>query len=283
MQLGEFRVDVISGGRFKIDGGTLFGVVPKALWNRRLEADSENRVPQGANCLLVDTGRERIVIDTGYGDKLNEKQRRILAAQSGNPIREELDTIGASPESIDFVILSHLHFDHAGGCTALVEGGSPRAAFPNAQYVVQRREWMVATANLPELKGVYPVEDLLPLADAQRLWLIDGPTDIAPGIRALPTGGHSVGHQAVQITSGGEGGIYLGDLCPTSHHLPVRWGLAYDLDVLETRRQKSILLSTITDHDWVAFFAHDPHLTHTRLRRDEKRDFAVKESFPINR
>lgn len=276
LPLGEIRIQVVSGGRFVMDGGTMFGVVPKALWSRRAPPDENNCLRQETNCLLVETGQHRILIDTGYGSKLAEKQRTILAAEPGNPLCENLHRLGTAPEEIDLVILSHLHFDHAGGATTLDQGGRPRPTFPHAQYVVQRREWMLATAELPELEGAYQLENLLPLRDSGQLRLIDGSVEIVAQLHAILTGGHTPGHQAILIEEGNEAAVYLGDLCPSHHHLRVRWGTSYDLDVLELRRQKRELLTTIARHNWWACFDHDVDVSCARIQPDEDRDFCLK-------
>jgi glyoxylase-like metal-dependent hydrolase (beta-lactamase superfamily II) len=275
MQLGDIQLQVVSGGRFKMDGGAMFGVVPKALWSRYVQADDQNRVPQAANCLLVDTGRNKVLIDTGYGGKFSAREKQIYAAEQGSPLIDSLAQVGVAPGDIDTVILSHLHFDHAGGATELNADGRLHPTFPNAEYVVQRREWMLATADLPELRGSYPPENLLPLRDAGCLRLIDGDVEIVPGIRSIVTGGHTPAHQALLVENGDEAAVYLAELCPTVAHLPIRWGMSYDLDVLQLRRKKSELLAVIADHEWYAFFDHDSQTTHARLARHERRDFEI--------
>jgi glyoxylase-like metal-dependent hydrolase (beta-lactamase superfamily II) len=275
MQLGHFRLEVVSGGRFRMDGGAMFGVVPKTLWSRYAEPDDRNRIPQAANCLLVDTGRNKVLIDTGYGGKLSEKEKRIYAAEQGSPLIDSLAQIGVAPDEIDTVVLSHLHFDHAGGGTESNADELGKPTFSNAEYVVQRREWMLATADLPELRGTYPSQNLLPLRDADCLRLIDGDVEIVPGIHSIVTGGHTPAHQSVLVESGGCAAVYLAELCPTTAHLPIRWGMSYDLDVVQLRRKKWELLARIVDQGWWAFFDHDPQTTHARLARHNKRDFEV--------
>jgi glyoxylase-like metal-dependent hydrolase (beta-lactamase superfamily II) len=278
LQLGRFTVQVVSGGRFRMDGGTMFGVVPRVLWSKYAEADEDNMLPQATNCLLVETEQTKVLIDTGYGGKLTEKQRTQLGAQEGAPLVTSLTRIGVAPDDIDIVVLSHLHFDHVGGGTQRTDSGTIEATFPRAEYVVQRREWMLATAELPELRGAYPLENLLPLRTPGRLRLLDGNVEIAPGIHALVTSGHTPGHQSILIESQAGAAVYLGDLCPTAAHLPPRWGTSYDLDVLQLRRSKTELLGKIADEGWWAFFDHDHQITHARLRRDDKRDFAIADS-----
>ncbi|MGH7201324.1 MAG: MBL fold metallo-hydrolase [Planctomycetaceae bacterium] len=278
MKLGQFELTTISGGRFSIDGGTMFGVVPKTLWNRVVPADEGNFIPQATNCVLVRTGRQTMLIDTGYGSKLDEKQRRIFRSEEGGPLLDSLASKGVTPEEIDVVVLSHLHFDHAGGATRRDESGKLVPTFPNAEYVAQRREWETASADLPELRGAYPQENFLPLAETGQLRLIEGDGEILPGFRARVTGGHTTFHMAIVIESDGETAVYLGDICPMWGHLPTLWCMAYDVDLLETRRVKPRLLGEIADSGWLALSDHDAQHAAARIRRDEKRDFAVSDA-----
>lgn len=278
MQLGQFELITISGGRYRIDGGTMFGVVPRLLWERQFEVDDQHRIAQCTHCLLVRTGQQNILIDTGYGSKLPDKQRRHISSEPGNPLLDSLSEQGFSADQIDVVVFSHLHFDHAGGATELAADGSLKLAFPNAEFVVQRREWANATAGYPELRGAYQDENLLPLRDSGRLRLIDGDVEIVPGLRALVTGGHTEGHQAIVISSEGQTAVYVGDVCATWRHLPVLWCLGYDVHMQQTRRAKAELLGRIADSDWWAYAPHDPDQAVVKLRRDSRKDFAIRES-----
>ena len=273
--LGHFQLSTISGGTYRADGGTLFGVVPKALWSRRMPADEKNQVPQHTNCLLVQTGVRTILIDTGYGSKLSEKQQRNYCAEAGEPLDRSLSAMDIPFDQIDTVILTHLHFDHAGGATRFDEDGQLQPVFPNAEFVVQRREWVEATAGFPELRRVYPQENLLPLKESGQLRLVDGDTEIVPGIHAIVTGGHTVGHQVLLIENAGESAIYLADLCPTAHHLPTSWGMAYDVDMLQLRRKKPEVLGWVVENDGLALFDHDPEIAAAKLERDKKLGFVV--------
>lgn len=279
MRLGDFELTTVSGGSYRIDGGTMFGIIPKALWSRVFPCDENNNILQATNCVLVRGHGRTVLIDTGYGDKLPEKMRRNLHTEDGDPLGASLAAIGVSKADIDTVILSHLHFDHAGGATALNEQGALVPAFPNAEFVVQRGEWEQATAGHIELKNAYPQENILPLGEHGVLRLVEGDVEIVPGIRALVTGGHTDRHQALVIESGGKTAVYLGDLCATTRHMPMLWGMAYDVDPLHTRRFKPQLLGRIADAGWLALFDHDPDIAAARLRRDERREFAVAEGF----
>jgi glyoxylase-like metal-dependent hydrolase (beta-lactamase superfamily II) len=279
MRLGQLELTILSGGHYRIDAGTMFGVVPKVLWERVSPPAEDNTIPQATNCVLVESGGggRRVLIDTGYGSKLSEKQRKIFQAEAGDPLLASLAARGLTPEDIDVVILSHLHFDHAGGATRVAADGRLVPTFPNAEYVAQRLEWVNATAEFPELVAAYPLENLLPLREAGQLRLIDGDVEIVPGIRALVTGGHTLGHMALVIESAGETAVFLGDLCPSWGHLPTLWCMSYDVDLLQVRRMKPKLLGEIADRGWLALCDHDPDHAAARLRRDERRDFAVAE------
>jgi glyoxylase-like metal-dependent hydrolase (beta-lactamase superfamily II) len=277
MRLGDFELTILSGGRYRIDAGTMFGVVPKALWERVFPPAADNTIPQATNCLLVESGDRRVLIDTGYGSKLSDKQRKIFQAEPGDPLLASLAERGLTPDDIDTVILSHLHFDHAGGATKIDEAGRLVPAFPRAECVAQRLEWVNATAEFPELIAAYPLDNLLPLRDSGQLRLIDGDVEIVPGIRGIVTGGHTAGHMALVLESGGETAMFLADLCPTWRHLPTLWGMSYDVDMLQVRRMKPRLLGEIADRGWLAIVDHDPEHALARLRRDERRDFAVEE------
>jgi glyoxylase-like metal-dependent hydrolase (beta-lactamase superfamily II) len=276
-QLGDLRLTTISGGPFRLDGGAMFGVVPRPLWSRLIAPDDQNRIPLATNCVLIEAGTKKILIETGCGSKLPEKQRQIFATALGDPLVENLRQHGVEVGDIDSVILSHLHFDHAGGGTQQLPDGSLRPTFPNAEYFVQRWEWQIATGNFPELRGSYPPENLLPLQASGQLRLVDGDVEIVPGVWAEVTGGHTQGHQALLIESRGETAAFVGDLCPTTRHLPQLWGMGYDVDLLQLRRRKRDLLGRIADRGWLALWDHDPDLAAARLERDPRRDFAVAE------
>lgn len=277
--IGNWELQSVSGGRFALDGGAMFGVVPKPLWQRFTTADDRNRIPLQTNCLLARDGTHTVLIDTGYGSKLSDKEREIHAAETGVPLLKSLAAIGVSPEEIDLVVFSHLHFDHAGGGT-ICEGSDDTGqqarivpAFPNASYVAQRREWEDATSGVPELRGSYPLENLLPLQEAGCLRLIDGDEEIVPGLTAMVTGGHTAGHQALLFRSGGKTAAYLGDLCPTTAHLPSLWCMAYDVYLLDTRRRKPAVLGQAADENWLVCWDHDPITPWSRIQRDPKREF----------
>lgn len=273
--VGNWELRSVSGGRFALDGGAMFGVVPKPLWQRMTTPDDRNRIPLQTNCLLAHDGTHTVLVDTGYGGRLSEKEREINAAEPGAPLLANLAALGICPEDIDVVVFSHLHFDHAGGGTVWEEGGTGRIvpAFPKATYVAQRREWEDATSGAAELRGSYPLENLLPLQAAGCLRLIDGDEQIVPGLAAMVTGGHTAGHHALLFQSGGQTAVYLGDLCPTTAHLPTMWCMAYDVYPLDTRRRKPAVLAQAAHENWLVCWDHDPQRPWSRIERDPKREF----------
>jgi glyoxylase-like metal-dependent hydrolase (beta-lactamase superfamily II) len=278
MKLGSFELTTISGGRFWTDGGGMFGIIPKPLWSRLITTDELNRIPQGTNCVLVRTGTNTVLIDTGYGSKIPAKQLGHMLGEAGDPLVASLDAAGVKPDEIDTVILSHLHFDHAGGATRIDENGKLVDSFPNAQYIVQKEEWESATGGHVELRNAYPQENILPLAETGRLKLIEGDIEILPGIRSIVTGGHTRAQQVIVIESEGEGAMYLADACPTWRHLPQLWCMSYDEDLLQARRIKPVLLGQIADNGWWGLSDHDPDHAAARIRRDDRREFVVTES-----
>jgi glyoxylase-like metal-dependent hydrolase (beta-lactamase superfamily II) len=277
MQLGDFELISVSGGTFRLDGGAMFGVVPKVLWQKKAPPDERNRIPMATNCLVVRDGKQTVLIETGYGSKATPKERDIFELQAGNPLVEGLSRHRIAPEEIDTVLLTHLHFDHAGGAIWRDPDGTLRPTFPNARYVAQRAEWETATSGAAELEGSYPDENLLPLAEADQLELVDGDVELRPGIRARVTGGHTRGHQAMVIESGGQAAVYLGDVCPTTAHLRRMWCMGYDLFPLETRRVKPALLGQAADEGWLVFWDHDPQVIAAYLGRDDSREFVLRE------
>ena len=275
MQLGQLTLETVSGGRFRADGGTTFGVVPRALWAKVFAADDHNMIQQATNCLLIRGGDELVLIDTGYGSRLSESQRRRTSSESGDPLLESLESVGVLPEQIGTVVLTHLHYDHVGGALREDESGRVVPTFPNAVHVVQAGEFERATSGRDELRAAYSADWVTPLADAGVLELIEGDVEIRPGIRGIVTGGHTRHHQAVLIESEGQRALYIADLCPTTRHLKSLWCMGYDEELLVTRRRKSELLNRVVDDGWWVLFDHDPETAGSLLERDARGEFTV--------
>ncbi len=277
LEIGPWRLESVHGGRFWSDGGAMFGVVPRALWSRRVQPDEKNRIPSRCHCLLAQDGTHTVLIDTGYGPKCSPRMKELFSLEEGNPLLESLSQKGVEPEQITHVVLTHLHFDHAGGGTLRREDGSLVPTFPKARYVVQKAEWQVATSGAPELAGAYPQENLTPLEQHGVLELIDGPLEYLPGLWLFPTGGHTQGHQLVLISSGDQGALYPADICPSSAHLPTMWCMAFDTEVVVTRRVKHHWLTLAAQRGWWVIWDHDPQQAAARIRTDAKSEFVVTE------
>jgi glyoxylase-like metal-dependent hydrolase (beta-lactamase superfamily II) len=274
ISIGEIRLAFVSGGRLRIDGGNMFGVVPRVMWEKASPPDEQNRIELDTTCVLVRTRTSLGLIDTGYGGKASPKQRQRHNLDDGVPLARNLAVAGVAPDEIDWVILTHLHFDHAGGVTYLDEEGHLRLMFPRARYIVQRIEWEDATSNLPELAGAYP-DDFAPLEDARLLELVDGDAEVVPGITTRLTGAHTRGHQIVRIESAGDSAVCLADMCPTAAHLRTFWTMAYDQFPLAVRREKPVIVNDIVDNDRIALFSHDPNIAAARLARVSDNEWSI--------
>lgn len=275
MMLGDIELRVVSGGTFRMDGGAMFGGVPRPLWERFRDSDELGRIVLATNCLLVRTAGKTILVDTGYGAKSSEKARAHYSLETGDPLVRNLRSLGVGPEAIDLVILTHLHFDHAGGCVSSNTLGESRPTFPNAEYVVQKWEWEDANANLPELAGAYDLSDYALLRMTGQLRIVEGDAVILPGVSVARTGGHTRGHQVVRLESGENEAIYLADICPLAAHLHPLWTTAYDQYPLATRRVKLETLRVAAARRQLVIFGHEPDSGAAYIRTDTKRQFAI--------
>jgi glyoxylase-like metal-dependent hydrolase (beta-lactamase superfamily II) len=280
-QVGRLRCHTLEGGRQRLDGGAMFGVVPKPLWERKIPPDERNRIPLAMRCLLVEHPDGLVLIDTGLGNKENAKFLDIYGVENaGTPgpttLEDSLRAAGHGPEDVRWVINTHLHFDHAGGNTVKRESGAVDLAFPNAAYVVQRRELEFASTPNERIRASYLPPNFAPVTDAGRWRLVDGEVDVLPGIRVLPTPGHVPFHQAVLVSDAGEAACFLGDLVPTSAHLPAPWIMGYDLEPLVTLATKKALLPRAAAEGWQLVFEHDPVVARGRVGRDDKKGWTTE-------
>ena len=269
--VGRLKCHALEGGRQHLDGGAMFGVVPKPLWERRIPADARNRIPLALRCVLVEHDAGLILIDTGLGNKEDEKFREIYGvdnAGKNGPTRLEdaLAALGHEPADVRWVINSHLHFDHAGGNTWRDGAGAVRPSFPAATYVVQKRELEFARHTNERTAASYLKHNFDPIT----FRLVDGETEVLPGIRCLPTPGHVPYHQSILVESGGDRACFLADLVPTSAHLPLPWIMGYDLEPLVTLESKRRLYARAEAEGWLLWFEHDPVVVAGRLGRDGK-------------
>ena len=254
--LGDATLTMINGGDFRLDGGAMHGVVPKSLWSRLVSCDEHNRCTYSTNCLLVEIGGKRVLIETGNGDKFPAKLKDIYGIDHDRSVAVALRELGVEPESIDLVVLTHLHFDHVGGCTRRTASGV-EPVFPRARHVVQAAELQAALHPHERNRASYLPENLEPLQAAGLLQPVDGEAEVLPGVRVLPTPGHSRGHQSVLIDGGDEKALFLGDVVPTSVHVPLPWVMAYDLDVEATLTSKKRLYARALEERWLLLFGHD--------------------------
>jgi glyoxylase-like metal-dependent hydrolase (beta-lactamase superfamily II) len=273
MQLGEIEVRHIHGGNFYLDGGAMFGVVPKPLWEKKSPPDSRNRIRMAANSLLVRAGNKNILIETANGTKWTSKLRDIYGIQEGDPLIDSLDAAGVRPHQIQLVINTHLHFDHAGGNTKLLDGKAV-ATFPNARYIVQATELAHAANPSERDRASYFEENFLPIQESGQWHAISGDTEILPGISTVLIPGHNANIQAIKVTGGGKTMFFVADLIPTRHHIPLPWIMAYDLYPLQTLETKRKWIQTIVREGWIVVFGHDPDIPAATLHeRDSRVEF----------
>jgi glyoxylase-like metal-dependent hydrolase (beta-lactamase superfamily II) len=271
MQFGDLELIPLSDGWFRLDGGAMFGIVPKVLWERRAPADDRNRIRLGLRPLLV-RGVRTMLIDAGVGDKLDERAADIYGFERTRHLDHALAAAAVAPGDIDLVLASHLHFDHAGGFTARRADGQVWPRFPRAQYVVRRGEWEDASAPNERTRASYLAENFAPLAEAGVLQLVDEDATIMPGVRVRRTGGHTRQHQIVYIESAGRTAVFAADLVPTMAHVPEPWIMGYDLYPLETLAFKRRFLREAIEGEYLIFFEHDPDVAAGYIReRDGKK------------
>ncbi|HVF92400.1 MAG TPA: MBL fold metallo-hydrolase [Blastocatellia bacterium] len=270
MKFGSFDIETISDGTFALDGGAIFSVVPRVLWERHFAPDERNRIRLGLNSLLVSTPREKILIDTGIGRKWDERSRDRYGIADETDLLAELGKRGIAAEEIDYVINTHLHFDHAGTNT-VERDGRPVPAFPRARYVVQKGELEHAFSPHERDRASYIPADFEPVVEAGQFDLIDGEAEIVPGVRVLKVAGHNRDLQCVRVDSEGETAFFFADLLPTTAHVQPAWVMSYDLYPVETLEQKKRLVPQAMAENWVCAFYHDPRVPLGRLRQDGSR------------
>ncbi len=273
---GDWDLWVINAGRIKMDGGAMFGVVPKPLWEKCFTPDAQNRISLSLNCLLLRRNNQVILIETGFGGKVSDKQKTFYDLDESNGLHESLGQIGIKAGDISCVILTHLHQDHAGGCTKKC-GDVYIPAFPNATYFVQQGEWEDAKhADAQTMKGYRYQDVMVPLEQAGVVNLLNGNAVIGPGIRVVCTPGHTRCHQSVIVETGVETICFIGDLIPTVHHMRPIYVMAYDLFPRETFVVKQKLMAQACSEKWIVVWGHDPQWPMSRVGRIETGDY-----FPV--
>lgn len=270
MRIGPYDLFPIDTGSFALDGGAMFGVVPRPLWEKTNPPDERNRIALAARALLIRGGGKTILVDVGNGDKLNDKLKGIYKIDASRAdLFTSLRARGVEPADVTDVILTHLHFDHAGGSTVR-DGDRIRPAFPNAVYHVQREHWEAACHPTERDRASFFPEDFRPLDEHGLLRFSEGEGEILPGIRVLTVHGHTAALQCPVISDGATTLFYCADLVPTLSHVQLPWIMAYDLRPLVTLEEKRRLLGRAVEENWIVFFEHDPSFAAARLTRDER-------------
>jgi len=261
-QIGRFKLTPLEFGRFKLDGGAMFGVIPKVLWERFHPADEQNRIEMALRCLLIEVKNRRILVDTGSGEGRTEKFRKIFNFRSSdNYIKDTLAQINLTPDQITDVMITHLHFDHAGGATSN-KNDNPIPSFSNARYYIQKKQLIHARSRFERDRASYFPDDFEPLIVEGVAEVVDGTWELLPGIDVLICNGHTPGMQLVRIRDKGETLVYAADLIPLASQFSLPWIMSYDLYPMITLEEKRRLLTQAVEEDWTFFFEHDPnHIT----------------------
>jgi glyoxylase-like metal-dependent hydrolase (beta-lactamase superfamily II) len=264
VKLGDLEFHILSAGHVLLDGGAMFGVIPRPLWERKMAPDARNRVTLSMNCLLIRAGGKRILVETGAGDKMSSKVRDIFGLD-GPFLADGLSGYGVRPEDLDIVVNTHLHFDHCGGNTR-IEMDKVVPAFPNARYIVQRGEYDHAMTPNERDRATYLAENFAPLLEAGKLSLLEGDQTIAPGVELIRVPGHTADMQCVRLTGGGKTAFFFADLVPTTAHLPLPWIMGYDLYPMTTLENKKRWIPEVIREGYLALFPHDGRVPAAYLR-----------------
>ena len=277
MKLGAFEIYPVSDGRFRLDGGTMFGVVPKVLWEKCCAADELNRISLSLTCLLIRANGKNILVDTGLGSKEDDKFHRMFGVDRTPTLLESLKRLNLGREDIHMVINTHLHFDHAGGNTMKEENGTIVPTFSKAQYFIQQGEFEDAARANERTKASYRRDNFTPIASGNQWDFLDGDTELLPGVTAVLTAGHTRCHQGVKIESEGQVAFYLGDLIPTVSHLPLPYIMGYDLFPIQTLETKRWILDRAFEENWLLLFEHDPIVQAGHVRKDQAGKYFLRE------
>ena len=270
--LGDFELTLVNDGGYYLDGGAMFGVVPKPLWEKKFAPDEKNRLHMELNTLVVRTGEQTVLIETGIGNKLPDKLQRIYGNRAQMPI--QLEEAKISPDEVDIVINTHLHFDHCGWNTHYKDGRAV-ATFPRAKYYVQRGEWEHAQEQHERDRVSYISDNYNPLIESGQMELLSGDREICPGISVRVSPGHTRHHQSVVLRSGGKTACYIGDLIPTVAHIHPTWVMGYDLDPIGCIDNRHKFYGEAVPQQWLCIFTHEPRTPMVYVSQDEKGGFAA--------
>lgn len=276
MKFGDIELFLLDDGFFRLDGGAMFGVVPKVMWQKSDPPDDHNRILLSANVLLIKTGDKNILIDTGLGGKWDDKKAEMFAVDTPRLLISELLRCDVTPEEITHVVQSHLHFDHAGGGTFIDKDGQLKVQFPNARYIIQRGEWDEAHNPTPRDRASYLPENLNPLEEASVIDFVDGDDEVLPGIRMRVTGGHTKYHSIIYVESAGKTAVFNADLIPTASHLHIPFVMGYDLYPKETMEFKDHFLKEAYENKYLMIFEHGPRLKAGHIEKNERGKWIAK-------
>ena len=266
--LGDLELISLFDGFIRLDGGAMFGIVPKPMWEKQAPADGRNRITLAMRPLIV-RGARTMIIDAGLGAKDSARFHEIYGVDRTRSLEVTMAEAGIAPEDVDIVLATHLHFDHAGGFTYRDAGGKIRPTFPRAQYIVRRGEWEDATHTHPRNRASYLADNFVPLAEAGVLQLVDEDATIMPGVKVRRTGGHTMHHQMVFIESKKKTAAYVADLLPTTAHLPDPWIMGFDLYPMDTLAAKQRFLKEAVEQEMLVFFEHDPVVAAGYIREQD--------------
>jgi len=280
MNIGAYEVISLETGRFSLDGGAMFGVVPWVFWSKLIPPDERQRIALAARCWLIRGNGKNILVDDGNGTKWSEKLKDIYKLDySSGDLLSSLKKAGLGPEDITDVILTHLHFDHAGGSTTLVNGELV-PTFPKAKYYVQKKHWELSEQPTEKDRGSFMLDDFVPLMSHRVLELLDGEGELFPGIELLVTNGHTTGQQLPKISDGKTTMLFCCDLLPTTAHIPWPYVMAYDVRPLVTLEEKKKILTRAYDERWILFLEHDPIAEAITIKPTDK-GFAVDQRITL--
>lgn len=269
MKSDEFEIHPIRDGYFYLDGGAMFGIVPKPVWQKTNNPDYLNRIRLSLTVLLIKIQGKYILVDTGIGNRYDEQFTEMYNIQKEDNLPSKLERLGLKSDEINYVILTHLHFDHCGGNT-IIKNGKLVPTFENAKYIVQAKAWEEALNPNERTRASYRSDDFVPLESFGNLTLVDGDCEVLPGVKVILTGGHTKGHQIVLIEHNNRTHVYFGDLIPTTTHIRLPFIMAYDLYPLETLQMKKKFLDEAVRNDWLCYFEHDPQIISGYIRKREK-------------
>ena len=267
LTFGEFELSIFSDGTYPLDGGAFFGVIPKIMWSRKAASDERNYVQAGLNSLLIRTGKQNVLVETGMGNKLSERMVKFYRQPA--QLLTNLAAAGIAPEDIDVVINTHLHFDHCGWNTVRGKNGKIVSTFPRAKYYAPEGEWQYARKPSERDSISYISDNYDPLVQSGQMTLLKGGDEIVPGISAETFPGHTAHMQAVIVESRGQTACYISDLIPTTAHIDITWGMGFDLYPLQTIESKKQYYEKAIAEKWLTVFTHDAKTPWAYVQKDE--------------